>query len=132
MPLVAVTASLALAVASPAPAAAPCDQRVLLDWYEDGRVDRTYQLHCYEDAVQSLPTDLRDYTDAEEVIQRALQSALRRGGTVERGAGAASASSRPSALVPALGAAALAALAGGGLWYARRARSARADGGGPG
>jgi hypothetical protein len=43
----------------------------------DGRIDRVYRLRCYEEAVDSLPPDLRDYTNAAEVIERALQSAAR-------------------------------------------------------
>jgi hypothetical protein len=50
---------------------------VLADWFDNGRIDRLYPLHCYEDAIDAIPDDLRDYADAEEVISRALQSALR-------------------------------------------------------
>ncbi len=66
----------ALAVAGPA-AASACGDRVLADWFDNGRIDRLYPLHCYEDAIDAIPDDLRDYADAEEVISRALQSALR-------------------------------------------------------
>ncbi|HXG76418.1 MAG TPA: hypothetical protein VNJ53_07610 [Gaiellaceae bacterium] len=66
----------ALALAGPA-AASACGDRVLADWFDNGRIDRLYPLHCYEDAIDAIPDDLRDYADAEEVISRALQSALR-------------------------------------------------------
>jgi hypothetical protein len=49
---------------------------VLADWFDNGRIDRLYPLHCYEDAIDAIPADLRDYADAEDVISRALQSAL--------------------------------------------------------
>ena len=78
--LVAAVASLTpLGLAGPAAAAAPCDQQVLSDWFADGRVDRTYGLECYQVAVESLPSDLRDYTNAQAEIERALQSAAREG-----------------------------------------------------
>lgn len=68
---------LALATAGPAGAGTPCGKKVLADWFDNGRVDKLYPLNCYEDAIDAIPDDLRDYADAEEVITRALQSALR-------------------------------------------------------
>jgi hypothetical protein len=79
--LLAVLASalVALTVSQPATAAAKtaCGDKVLADWFDNGRIDRLYPLHCYEDAIDAIPDDLRDYADAEEIISRALQSALR-------------------------------------------------------
>jgi len=66
-----------LAVAAPAGAAKSCGRAVIDDWYEDGRVDGTYALHCYDDAVENLPRDVRDYSSAKEDIQRALQARKR-------------------------------------------------------
>ena len=67
----------ALVGASPAAAAKSCGEQVIDDWYDDGRVDRTYALHCYDDAIEALPRDVRDYSSAREDIQRALQAAMR-------------------------------------------------------
>ena len=67
----------ALALASPAAGASDCGRTVLEDWYDNGRIDRIYPLHCYEDAIDLIPKDLLPYADAEEVISRALASALR-------------------------------------------------------
>ena len=67
----------ALSSASPAPAATACGKRVLADWFDNGRIDRLYPLNCYEEAIDAIPDDLRDYADAEDVITRALQFALR-------------------------------------------------------
>lgn len=67
----------ALALAPPAAAASECGKKVLGDWYDNGRIDRLYPLHCYEDAIDLIPKDLLPYADAEEVISRALQQALR-------------------------------------------------------
>jgi hypothetical protein len=117
----------ALASASTTTAATPCDQQVLSDWFADGRVDRAYPLECYQVAVESLPSDLRDYTNAQEEIERALQSAARSGAPDARD-GTTTSSSTTSFLVPALAVAATGVLAGGGVWLARRTRSARRHG----
>jgi hypothetical protein len=71
------TAFLALLVLSaPAAAAQSCGRKVIDDWW-DGRIDGTYELHCYDDAIEILPRDVRDYSSAEDDIKRALQAALR-------------------------------------------------------
>jgi hypothetical protein len=67
----------ALLAAAPASAAPSCARQVIDDWYDDGRVDRTYPLHCYDDAIEALPPDVRDYSSAKEDIQRALQARMR-------------------------------------------------------
>src|SRR5262245_34326660 len=72
-----------LALAAPAGAATPCGKKVLNDWWDNGRVDRLYPLHCYEEAIDSIPPDIRDYSDAEAVISRALQAAV--GGNLAAG-----------------------------------------------
>ena len=66
-----------LAVASPAGAAESCGRQVIDDWYDNGRVDGTYALHCYDDAIEILPRDVRDYSSAKDDIQRALQNRKR-------------------------------------------------------
>ena len=78
-PLVVALLALALlALGSAGPAgAATCGKRVIDDWYADGRVDGTYALHCYDDAIEALPRDVRDYSSAKEDIERAMQAAMR-------------------------------------------------------
>ena len=56
--------SLLVAVAPAAGAAPSCGRQVIDDWYDDGRIDGTYALHCYDDAIESLPRDVRDYSSA--------------------------------------------------------------------
>lgn len=73
--LVALAASLAFAAPTDA-ATTPCGKKVLNDWWDNGRVDRLYPLHCYEEAIDGIPADIRDYSDAEAVISRALQAAV--------------------------------------------------------
>lgn len=77
--LVAALAALALLTAGARPAAAstPCWKALLNDWY-DGRIDNTYPLHCYTDALRHLPSDVRTYSNAADDIERALQSARAR------------------------------------------------------
>jgi LPXTG-motif cell wall-anchored protein len=73
-----------VALALPATAmATPCGDKVLADWFDNGRIDRLYDLHCYEDAIDAIPADLRDYANAEEIISRALQAAV--GGKLDPG-----------------------------------------------
>ncbi|HEY2777241.1 MAG TPA: hypothetical protein VGI77_05005 [Gaiellaceae bacterium] len=77
--------SLAAAVARPLPAAAatPCWKALLNDWY-DGRIDNTYPLHCYSEALTHLPADVQTYSSAHDDILRALQNAkaeLKKNGT---------------------------------------------------
>ncbi len=70
---------LLLTVAQPHPAQAaagktPCWKVLLNDWY-DGRIDGTYPVHCYKEALKHLPTDVSTYSSARDDILRALQSA---------------------------------------------------------
>jgi hypothetical protein len=77
-----VAAALFAALARPAAAATPCWKKLLTDWY-DGRIDQTYQIHCYTDALKHLPADVQTYSSAHDDILRALQSAkekLQKGG----------------------------------------------------
>jgi hypothetical protein len=116
-----------LGLATTAKAATSCDQRILVDWSDNGRVDGVYPLPCYDEAIDALPGDIRDYTNAEEVIGRALTAALR---TAPEVGGQAVDSTETDAadlpLVPLLGAgfAVVVVLAGGlALLVRRRAAS---------
>jgi hypothetical protein len=50
---------------------------VIDDWSDNGRVDRVYPLDCYQQAIEAMPPDIRDYTDAHDSIERALTLAVR-------------------------------------------------------
>ncbi len=65
-----------LLAAVPAAAAESCGKKVINDWYADGRVDGTYPPHCYDDAIEILPRDIKEYSSAPDDIQRALQARL--------------------------------------------------------
>jgi hypothetical protein len=78
--LLIVLAVLGFGISVPIPssaAEAACSQRVLKDWSDNGRIDRVYALPCYEEAIAAMPTDIRDYTNAQDVIDRALTDAVR-------------------------------------------------------
>jgi hypothetical protein len=75
--VLALSAVAALSFASSANAATKCGEKVLADWYDNGRIDRLYPLNCYEEAIDAIPDDIGPYVDAEDVITRALQGAMR-------------------------------------------------------
>jgi hypothetical protein len=71
-----VSVAVSLAAASTASGAGVCQQKVLNDWSDNGRVDGIYPLRCYQEALAGMPTDLRDYTNASDAIHRALTQAV--------------------------------------------------------
>jgi hypothetical protein len=75
--VLALSAVATLSFAGTAGAATKCGGQVLADWYDNGRIDKLYPLNCYEEAIDAIPDDIGPYVDAEEVITRALQGALR-------------------------------------------------------
>jgi LPXTG-motif cell wall-anchored protein len=68
------TLVVAFATSSTAGAAPPCSKAILDDWLDNSRIDRIYDLPCYEAAIDAIPSDLLDYTDAADVIARAFQN----------------------------------------------------------
>lgn len=70
---------------APAAAAAPCWKQLLNDYY-DGRIDNTYPVHCYREAVNHLQEDVSIYGSAGDDINRALLAAIakikKNGGTI--------------------------------------------------
>lgn len=78
-PVLAAAALLAvpLAVGTPAAAAStPCWKQLLNDYFPDGRIDKTYQLSCYNQAIAHLHEDTAVYGSAVDDIKRALASAI--------------------------------------------------------
>jgi hypothetical protein len=75
IPAVAIlVAALTLGVA-PAAAKTPCWKKLLNDEF-DGRIDKTYPVYCYHQALSRLHEDVRTYGSAYNDINRALQSAI--------------------------------------------------------
>ena len=133
--LLAVTIVAVLAVVSPrgASAATPCWERVIADWSDNGRVDGTYPLTCYREAVKHLPEDLRAYSSAPAAIDRALtERRIERRGSLRTAEApvpvsvTAPAKTRAAVLVPPL--AGVLVAVGVGWWLLRaRNRPGRAD-----
>ena len=112
-----------------------CEETVLGDWSDNGRIDGMYPLRCYQEAIDKMPADLRDYTNASDAIQRALTRAVNvedtRSGTSRVASGTApelGASGSSGLPLPLVGLAAicLTVLAAGGLGYWSRRRQAHA------
>jgi hypothetical protein len=115
-------------------AASPCADAILADWLEDSSIDRVYALPCYEAAIDAIPQDIEDYTDAADVIARAFQRAA--GRRLDRSLEGPAAPTEPAAAPPVetssssslpvpilvLGGMSAALLAAGGLGYVSRRR----------
>jgi hypothetical protein len=124
-----------LVISGNAGAATPCSQAILADWLDNSRIDRIYDLPCYEAAIDAIPPDLLDYTDAADVIARAFQDAS--GQRLDRQLEGPSTTGQPPGVVPAVDASASTSvpipllvlggmstilLAAGGLGYVSRRR----------
>lgn len=108
-------------------ASASCEQAVVQDWKQDGRVDGVYPLSCYRRALAQLPTDVRDYSDAPTEIERALAIASNHPGRAARsGETTGSGDEAPPLALIAVGALVvlLAALAAAALFTRPRRRPA--------
>jgi hypothetical protein len=103
--LTALVAALALLVSVPAASASPaatvkatkgCWLDVINDWLNNNRVDKTYAVPCYTQAIQQLNRypDVQNYSSAADDIHRALLQAIHDrsagGGTGGGGTGGAS------------------------------------------
>ena len=80
--LAALAVGAALGTAQPAQARSMsnCSAALIHDWYVDGRVDNTYPVHCYREALKNIPEDQIVYGTLREDLTRALQSAIRKHG----------------------------------------------------
>lgn len=76
-------AALALA-ATPASAAKPCWERVVDDWTDNTSIDGAYSIACLQAALERVPEDIRVYSNFEEQILQARQSAARQLQRAER------------------------------------------------
>src|SRR5438067_7838496 len=83
-PLILVFAALAVAAAlgtaQPAQARSmsSCSAALIHDWYVDGRVDKTYPVHCYREALKEIPEDQLIYGTLRDDLNRALQATIRK------------------------------------------------------
>ena len=57
-----------------------CSSALIHDWYVDGRVDNTYPVHCYREALKNIPEDQVVYGTLRQDLTRALQATVRQHG----------------------------------------------------
>jgi hypothetical protein len=104
-------------------AGASCENAVVTDWSRDGRVDGTYPLACYRRALARLPSDMRDYSDAPDEIERALAVASNRRTATLTPQSRTRPDSAPPLVLVAIGLAVVAtAVSGGAALLTRRRR----------
>jgi hypothetical protein len=78
----------------------PCWKLVVNDWFDNGRIDGTYPIPCYTQAIQHIPEDAKVYSSAPDDIRRALLAAIRQEGG---GGGHNSGGSSPHDVGPVFG-----------------------------
>jgi hypothetical protein len=52
--------------------ASVCSNALIHDWYVDGRIDKTYPVHCYREALKDIPEDQIVYGTLRDDLSRAL------------------------------------------------------------
>ena len=57
--------------------ASTCSSALIKDWYVDGRIDQTYPLHCYREALREIPEDQLVYGTLRDDLTRAMQDVTR-------------------------------------------------------
>ena len=77
IPLVAVLA-LAATFGAGTAYASKCSNALIHDWYVDGRIDQTYAVRCYREALKDIPEDQIVYGTLRDDLNRALQSVIRK------------------------------------------------------
>ena len=87
IPVLLAGVTMLLAMPGQASAAKPCWERVINDWLNDGRIDGTYSVKCYQQALKNVHEDMRDYSNVTDVIQAAMQNALSTPGKTGSGSG---------------------------------------------
>jgi hypothetical protein len=56
--------------------ASACSSALIRDWYVDGRIDNTYQVHCYREALRDIPEDQLIYGTLRDDLTRALEGVI--------------------------------------------------------
>jgi len=57
--------------------ASACSDALIRDWYVDGRIDKTYPVHCYHEALKDIPEDQIVYGTLRDDLNRALENVIR-------------------------------------------------------
>jgi hypothetical protein len=74
--LFATTALAAAAFGVSTAQASGCSSALIKDWYVDGRIDQTYPVHCYREALREIPEDQLVYGTLRDDLTRALQDVI--------------------------------------------------------
>jgi hypothetical protein len=67
--------AIGLVLAAPATALADCGTNVINDYLNDGTINGTYTIPCYQQALGEIPTDADIYTDIRASITAAMTRA---------------------------------------------------------
>jgi hypothetical protein len=59
-------------------AGSPCKDKVVSDWYRDGKIASTYPIACYRAALQHIPADADIYSSLRDDVRAAMRAATRR------------------------------------------------------
>jgi hypothetical protein len=59
-------------------AGTPCRNKVVNDWYRDGKIASTYPIACYRDALKHIPSDADIYSSLRDDVRAAMRAATRR------------------------------------------------------
>ena len=57
--------------------ASTCSKALIRDWFVDGRIDKTYEVHCYREALKDVPEDQVVYGTLRDDLNRALAEVYR-------------------------------------------------------
>jgi hypothetical protein len=69
--------ALMLFASGPAAAAPPCWKQIQDEYTDNHQIYKTYAAKCYDKAIAKLPTDLKYYSEAPDVIRAAKERMLR-------------------------------------------------------
>ena len=72
-----IAAAAAMTIGVSTAQASACSSALIRDWYVDGRIDKTYPVHCYREALKEIPEDQIVYGTLRDDLTRALQSVMR-------------------------------------------------------
>ena len=81
--VVAVASGLALAAGTAAPASAAkssCYEKLIDDWFDDGKIAPIYPRECYTQAIAHLPNDVDTYSNAADEIRAAMLATFKHKG----------------------------------------------------
>ena len=59
-------------------AGTPCKDKVVSDWYRDGKIASTYPVGCYRAALKHIPADADIYSSLRDDVNAAMRAAIRR------------------------------------------------------